>query len=337
MTCYHPLIRLEERTKYVTASDGHRYHKAIVVNPEKGELEKLTDTKKYRVQQIPCGKCIGCRLDYSREWANRGYLESLYHEENYFVTLTYDEDNINILDYVEDEEGFTYTNDGEWNGYLVPKDLQDFIKRLRKVGKFRYMACGEYGSQTERPHYHMIIFGLHLPKETFYNPKIINKNIYYQNTIIESKWTAGISNICDANWNTTAYVARYITKKQNGVHSDQVYASKGQTKEFFRVSLKPGIGEQYYREHWKEIYKNDQILIKNNKGTSVCKPPKYFDELYKREHPEEYKELQRRRRKEGENANLLKDQGTSLLRQERLEVEERTKEQQGKQLRRTLE
>lgn len=344
MTCYHPLIRLEERSRYVTAKDGHKYHKATVVSPETGELDKLVDTQKYKIQQIPCGQCIGCRLDYSKEWANRGYLESLYWDNNYFITLTYDDDHININDYVEDEEGFTYTNDGEWGGTLIPKDLQLFIKRLRKYMKthhdndnIRYMACGEYGGQTARPHYHLIVFNLNLPTESFYNPRIINKNYYYQNSVIEKCWKYGFSNICPSNWNTIGYVARYITKKINGKESDQYYAEKGQVKEFFRVSLKPAIGEQYYRDHWQEIYERDEIIIVNRAGAVASKPPKYFDELFKKDHPEEYKILQRKRQRESKNGNVLKDSLTSMLRQERLEVEERSQDEKTQKLIRAYE
>lgn len=357
MACYHPLIRVEDRSKRIRAKDGHYYFKATVISADKFELERTENTNYFKKQIIPCGKCIGCRLDYSREWANRGYLESLTSEGTWFVTLTYNEDMIKVPDWVEDPSGITYCNPGDWGGTLVPKDLELFLKNLRQIIQrnykkakrawkkdkkmdkprkprpIRYMACGEYGSETERPHYHLIIFNLELPENDLYHPRLINKNVYYQSHLIERCWTKkdgsfrGICNICPASWNTIAYTARYITKKVNGAQKDVHYGEKGQMPEFFRVSRMPGIGEQYYREHWEEIYKNDSIVIHNREGAITTKPPKYYDELFQQEHPEEWKEIQRRRRLDGKMAELVKDSMTSLSRQERLEIEERSKDE----------
>lgn len=350
MPCYHPLIRLEERGKRIKASDGHYYNKSIIVSPEKYELEMNNDTKYFRKQTIPCGKCIGCRLDYSREWANRGYLESKLWEQNWFVTLTYDDDNIEIPELIEMKDGRVIfeeqaLEDGEnWLGTLVPKDLTQFIKNLRQIMKrdynedgIRFMACGEYGGETERPHYHLILFNLNLPIEDLYDPHISNKEIYYKSHIIERAWGKGLHNISEATWNTIAYTARYITKKINGKISEEYYANKGQKKEFLRVSRMPGIGQGYYDLHKEEIYSKDEIIIKNKAGIISCKPPKYFDELYKAENPEAFKEIQEKRKREGKVAQSLKDMQTSISRSERLEIEERTKEEKTQKLIRAME
>ena len=111
-----------------------------------------------------CGShCVSCRINKRREWSTRIMLESLSHEENVFVTLTYSDKHI---------------PKGE---SLDPDDLRKFWKRLRKglddtlnkeinPNKYkcyqrkrfpiRYYACGEYGDSTKRPHYHAIIFGI---------------------------------------------------------------------------------------------------------------------------------------------------------------------------------
>lgn len=240
MPCYHPMIREEQFDKWETAADGHKYHPARVFTPELPEEELY---EKYREnkflpgkwQMIPCGKCIGCRLEYSREWANRGALEAQLYDQNWFVTITYDEDHVPLMDWIEDCEGFTWTNDTEGTT-LVPDDLTRFIKNVRQIMKrdygqdgIRFMACGEYGSEKARPHYHIIFFNLNLPTEDLHDPKIINKEIYYRSHIIERAWggeryldknqkyvnpdSKGISNISEASWNNIAYTARYITKK----------------------------------------------------------------------------------------------------------------------------
>lgn len=349
MTCYKPLIRVADLTKWETAKDGHRFHPAKVISTDR--LENYWQTFSmghYKYEQINCGNCIGCRIDKSREWANRGYLESLYYNQNYFVTLTYDDNHKPYVDEITTSEGITYTDqDGiEWNGILKLEDLQNFMKRLRskmarkykQKTRIRMMACGEYGTEKQRPHYHLIIFNLQLPADSFYNPRVNwENNIYYQNKIIEECWTDGISNIAEANWETMAYTARYITKKINGNQSEDLYAMKGQRKEFFVASNRPGIANKYYEQNKEKIYKNDQIMIQNNKGVHYVKPPDYFDKLYKAENPKAYEQLQKRRKKENLDKLKLKQQQTSLTTWEQLQVEEETKKQKTSALKRNFE
>jgi len=93
----------------------------------------------------PCGYCEACRLTYRQTWAARIQLEAQCHAENIFVTLTYDQDHL------PDPP------------QLVPDHLSAFVKRLRARFaplQFRFFACGEYGSRTLRPHYHVVLFGL---------------------------------------------------------------------------------------------------------------------------------------------------------------------------------
>lgn len=275
MTCYHPMMRIELLTKKKKkAADGHKYFDTVIVPASK--LDHYLATHSFQtathMTEIPCKKCIGCRLDYSREWANRGYLESKMWKQNWFVTLTYDEEHMVTKDEFIDQNGITWY-DEEWNGTLVGKDLQMFIKKLRQIMKrehneenIRFMACGEYGDRNERPHYHAILYNLNLPLDTFFEPRIINHETYYRNKIIERAWQKGISNISEATWNNIAYTARYITKKVNGKLSEQLYNSRGQDKEFMRTSRRPGIGKPYYDKYKDKIYEYDEITIQNKKG-----------------------------------------------------------------------
>lgn len=346
MGCYHPRIRITNYHKQEKAADGHKYYRATIEQPDDiyQRLEQLKQTPYYRTEIIPCKNCIGCRLDYSRDWANRGYLESKLHKQNFFITLTYDDEHMFTNEYVETSEGITYANNGLWNGTLVSKDLQDFIKRLRRHMEYHYqntdisyMACGEYGEQNLRPHYHLIMFNLNLPAESFYNSRIINNECYWQNKIIEKCWNKGISNISDASWNNIAYTARYITKKINGKGSEDEYAQRGQIKEFLRVSKNPAIGKRYYELYKNKIYKNDEITIKNKNGVIKSKPPKYFDKLYEKEFPEKWKKLKKKRQKEIHNVLWVKDKTFSTGRLEHLGIEERSHEERHKKLIRSLE
>ena len=62
---------------------------------------------------LPCGRCVGCRLERSRQWAVRCMHEASMHMFNSFVTLTYD-------DHLPEYNSLNY------------KHFQDFMKRLRK-------------------------------------------------------------------------------------------------------------------------------------------------------------------------------------------------------------
>lgn len=241
--------------------------------------------------------------------------------------------------------GITYTDSIDempWQGTLQPDDMTRFMKNLRKIFErkkketnIRFMGCGEYGENTRRPHYHLILFNCNLPKETFYEPHVTwNKDTVWKNTWIERAWGKGMVQIGECNWNSIAYVARYITKKINGNESEEFYAMQGEEKEFFRTSNQPGIGGIYYENNKEKIYKNDKILIQNLKGVHWIKPPEYFDRLYEKEYPEKMQEIKEKRKKEMYNQLLLKGQTTTLTRWEQLQIEKSTKEDSNRALKR---
>lgn len=334
MPCYKPLIRAEQLGKWTKAKDGHYYHPAKIFSSENLEqFNYYTQSTAYnKFEIIPCQNCIGCRLEYSRQWANRGYLETQTQPNAWFLTLTYDDEHNFIPEEIIITTGETFTEidpEYNWKGCLVPKDLKQFNKNLRQIMKRKYnhdgikiMACGEYGSKERRPHWHEIIWNCPLPADSFYKPRIDwEKNIYYQNKIIEQAWGKGLINITEANWNTIAYVARYITKKIKGKESEIYYAIQGEIKEIFRTSRQKGIGYDYYQKHKEEIYEKDQILIKNNKGLHYIQPPKYYDNMYEKENPEKMKQIKIKRKQKQINNLKLKALTTSLTAYEQLQVE----------------
>lgn len=351
MGCKKPMIRIENMEKWNVAADGHRYHPARIEQPDSiyNRIEELKSHPNYKYTIIPCRKCMGCRLDYSKNWANRGYLEAKQNggKHNYFVTLTYSDDHLEIPDFIETEDGITYPrptgdNVDDWKGILKKEHFTKFIHDLRQIMKrdynhegFKFMGCGEYGGKGERPHYHFILFGIPLPPETFYNSRIINHEYYFQNTIIERCWKYGISNITTSSWNTIAYVCRYITKKINGNQSEYEYAEKGQIKEFFRMSR--GIGKDYYENHKEEIYQNDEITIHTKTGATNIKPPSYFDKLYEKENNKRIEELKQKRLHRKRINDKILDEKTSIDRLSRLAIEERSLDEKHKKLIRRLE
>lgn len=270
---------------------------------------------------IPCGKCIGCRLAYSRDWANRCMLEASFHDECHFITLTYDDAHLPKNEIVDMRTGEIKQSPVHT---LVPRDLQLFMKRLRKNSgqNIRFFACGEYGSRTHRPHYHLIVFGLHLD-----DLHILKSNfrgeLYYTSDLIEKCWTYGYSMVADVSWDTCAYVARYVVKKIKGSGA-VLYEDFNLVPPFVRMSLKPGIGRLYYDENKENIYKYDKIVMSTKNGGKIFKPPRYYDKLFDLEYPSDMEAIKATRADVAENIKLNKLNNTDVDYLEMLSIEEDT-------------
>lgn len=225
---------------------------------------------------IPCGQCIECRKQKAREWANRILMESKYHDSNYFLTLTYDEQHVPRS--VSPASGQTVLT-------LCPEHLTLFWKRLRKAGfSFRYFAAGEYGDVTFRPHYHAILFGLDLTdlKEVGASP---TGDKYYQSETINKIWSHGHVTIGAMTWESACYVAQYCLKKQTGVCSD-FYVNNGIVPEFVRMSRRPGIGYWYFEEH-PDCMDYTRINVGSPTGARSFAPPRYFEKMLEKKYLED--------------------------------------------------
>lgn len=138
---------------------------------------------------VPCRQCPECKQMRAREWSLRCMLETQKYEQNCFLTLTYENNPVK----------------------LIKKDLQDFIKRLRKhiePKKIKYFACGEYGSKRWRPHFHIIIFNHDFTDKWKTNNSNSNKEMYHSDTL-DRIWGKGITTIQDVTINSCGYCALY--------------------------------------------------------------------------------------------------------------------------------
>lgn len=238
--------------------------------------------------EIPCGKCIGCRLAYSRAWADRCMLELGDHESSYFLTLTYDDEHLKECC----SSGYLDESTGEWfDTYsLRKKDLQDFHKNLRyklfgsSAGNIRYFACGEYGDHTYRPHYHDIVFGLKLDDLKFYKRSEGGYN-YYNSEFLSNIWKKGFVVVGKVNWDTCAYTARYVMKKLKG-EEGSFYEEHGLEAPFVVMSRKPGIARKYYDDH-PELFDSPCVYISTEDGAHPVYPSKYYKRLFDLDSPEE--------------------------------------------------
>ena len=272
---------------------------------------------------VPCGKCIECRLNYSRNWATRMCLEKEYHYRWCFVTLTYDNAHLDtILRY--------HPEDPETGEGCVPvlslnyDDLKNFMKRLRRALEYRgrpnirFYAGGEYGELHKRPHFHIIIFGLELDDLEFLRKSKLG-NPCFQSPFLKDLWPFGQVIVNESSWDACAYTARYVMKKKMG-YASEYYAMMNIEPEKSRMSLKPGIARQYFDEHKDDIYRFDELYLKTSGGGKTVRPPSYYDALYGLEEPEAMEFIKARRLARAEETEAFVRANTSLTYEERLQV-----------------
>lgn len=290
MPCFSPLVGY--RSAFVNDS-GKR---SIVFNRN----HSLTGLP----QQVPCGQCIGCRLERSRQWAIRCVHEASLFEHNCFITLTYDDDHL------PDDRS------------LEMKHFQDFMKRLRKrfqgfqpvtldefdedlgisvpVTRYpiRFYHCGEYGEKFRRPHYHAVLFNYDFLDKVFW--KDVNGSKLFLSASLQDLWPHGFSTIGNVTFESAAYVARYIMKKVNGDLQENHYRvidpSSGLVidlkPEYSTMSRRPGIGKLWYNSFKDDVYPHDFLVMNGKK----MKPPKFYDSQYEIENPDDYLLLKENRK-----------------------------------------
>lgn len=262
MPCFHPL-------RAYRRADGE------IVFVERGDIVASLD--------LPCGQCIGCRLERSRQWATRIMHEASQHDANCFVTLTYDDDHLPA------------------DLSLDHRHVQLWIKRYRKAvapQRLRYYVAGEYGDDRSRPHYHACIFG-HSPGDLVLHAKSDSGQYVYTSAFMASLWPYGYSSVGELTFESAAYVARYVCKKITGPnaarHYEVVSSDTGEISqrrpEYARMSLKPGIGATWFERFSSDVYPHDYVVTRGHE----CKPPKYYDALYERSHPLQMEGIKYRR------------------------------------------
>lgn len=285
---------------------------------------------------IPCRRCIGCRLDYSRQWADRLMIELQRHESAWFVTLTYDEKHLPHA---------INSSTGEIEPYstLSKRDCQLFMKRLRKAHAKKYpdlhlmyYLAGEYGDTTARAHYHAIIFDLMLDDLQIWTQR--DGFTYYVSDWLSSVWQNGRAIVARVTWDTCAYTARYILKKQFGKGSKEWYIENGLQPEFSLVSTKPAIAKEYFLEKVyptnQMFHRQSEIYISTDDGGKRVRFPKYWDRLFENLEPEEMSLIKEERKEAAQTIQDLKLLQTSKSYYDYLEDEEINKLAQIQSLRR---
>lgn len=245
MPCYHPLSGWRARNS----------GPVLFVRPEATWCVAI---------QVPCGQCIGCRLERSRQWAVRLMHEASLHSENSFVTLTYSPENLPA------------------DMSLNKRHWQLFAKRLRKArGPFRFFHCGEYGEIGARPHYHAILFGMAFDDLVLLSGSGDRK--LYSSKSLEGLWGLGMCSVGSVTFESAAYVARYALKKVTGdaaeAHYERVSDVTGEVfsvqPEYVTMSRRPGIARDWYLKYSNEVFPYDEVISRG----FPSRPPRYYDNL----------------------------------------------------------
>lgn len=273
MPCFHPL----------------KAWRTILPNPKSGKsrifFRDLHPVGGREVIQLPCGRCIGCRHDYARQWATRCVHEASLYKQNSFITLTYEDKYLNH------------------QNSLDKTDFPKFMKRLRKYfygnkkSAVRYFHCGEYGENFGRPHHHALLFNFDFPDKKLWKDK--KGNPLFRSKILETIWPYGYSVIGSVNFATAAYVARYVIKKINGELAPGHY--QGREPEYSTQSRRPGIARSWYEKFKNtDLYPQDYVVLDGTK----LKIPKYYNRCYELTNPKEYgtlRDVRIRKAKANEN------------------------------------
>lgn len=205
---------------------------------------------------VPCGQCLGCRLEKSRQWAMRIMHEASLYEDNSFLTLTYSEANL-----PEDSS-------------LVLEHHQLFMKRLRKrhAGRIiRFYHCGEYGDTTLRPHYHTILFNLDFADKRYLKTTETGSKLYISDQLDEL-WSLGDTYIGSVTFESAAYCGRYVMKKLTGARKSE-YGSR--VPEYSTMSRRPGVGAPWLSKWKRDVFPHDFCVFNGRK----VRVPKAYDQL----------------------------------------------------------
>lgn len=225
---------------------------------------------------LPCGRCIGCRMEKARQWGMRCVHEAKMWKDNCFVTLTYDDEHLPVA------------------GSVCYRDVQLFMKRLRKAKRssvsnpLRFFLGAEYGETNRRPHYHALFFNCGFSDKLFLFNNA-RKEPLYTSAELTRLWGLGHCSIGEVTLDSAVYCAKYAMKKINiseksgaEVRAEYerryvVFDSDGvvyeRAKEFAIMSRRPGIGATYYDTYGSEIRNLDSVVIN---GREV-KPTRYYD------------------------------------------------------------
>lgn len=318
MPCYSPLHAFKGKSE-----DGQKTKIAF----------KRSDSWKGEPLDLPCGQCVGCRLERSRQWAVRCMHEASLYEDNSFVTLTYDDEHLPK----KKEMCVRCVRPHIIAGSVCVAEFQNFMRRLRKeyaFKKIRFLHCGEYGELNARPHYHALLFNVGFKDKRVWTQREGTR--LYVSDRLSKLWPLGFSTIGDVSFESASYVARYSLKKVTGERAEAHYGLR--KPDYITMSRRPGIGALWYAKFKADVYPRDRTVVRG----FPSRPPRFYDNLLGAEDPSTLALLKLNREKNGNHmvSDVLSD-GREIRVPDncdaRLMVKEEVKKAQLTKLKRTLE
>lgn len=211
---------------------------------------------------LPCGACYECKSKRASEWAMRCRHEIGSHDENCFLTLTYDDENL--------------------PSELICKEyFQKFMKRLRKLTKtkLKYIVSHEYGGRTGRPHHHAIIFGWTPPSQDYLMKAPSGEPLFTSKTV-DKLWPYGYHSIGEANAKTAYYIASYSLKSNSVDVNNKTTGEVTTVKDTMNCSTRPAIGKEFFMQNVDQILATEKYI------------PRYYIKLLEKHFPEKFEEYQ---------------------------------------------
>lgn len=230
-------------------------------------------SKEFATFQLPCTKCISCRLEYARQWAQRCVHEASMYENNSFITLTYSDENLK-------------------SDKLIYKDFQDFMKRLRsknphlQIGVF---VTGEYGEIRKRPHWHALLFN-YRPTDTIHKYTNDRGDKVYTSSELTSLWPQGLSELGSITLESAGYCARYAAKKL--VHGED---QSHEYQPISKKSSKHAIGKKWLEKHWQDVFNHGYIIDADGVKSGI---PRYYERWLKNELPSHWRRYRTKTKEE---------------------------------------
>lgn len=259
-----------------------------------------TYSKEFATFQLPCGKCLSCRLENARQTAVRCVHEASMYERNCFITLTYDNEHLKSpkLKY-EDFQAFVkalrtrlfddllkkmfpYTPTQKYRRKRFKALSEERQKELREQIQIGIFCAGEYGDEGKRPHWHALIFNWS-PTDSVYKYSNSRGDQVFTSAVLTSLWPHGNSEFGSLTFESAGYCARYAAKKlRHGRDGDHEY------EPISRRSSKNAIGKRWIEKHWRDVFSHG--VLKFDKGDQIisCGIPRYYEKWLKKNLPAEW-------------------------------------------------
>lgn len=261
-------------------------------------------SKEYPPFQIPCGKCISCRLENARQTAVRCVHEASMYDNNSFITLTYSDEHlvadklyyVHFQQFVKDLRTRLFSDllnsiypnlDQKLQRQLWRQKTKENRNELYDRIRFSVLVSGEYGDKNKRPHWHALFFNFR-PKDLTYLRKNDRGDRIYRSEMVERIWGRNNSEtrpneIGDVTFESAGYCARYAAKKlvhgKDGTHEYNPVS---------RRSSKQAIGKKWIEKNWRDVFTHGELSFDTGKEIIKCGIPRYYEKWFKKTHPEEW-------------------------------------------------